>query len=108
MIRLTCAACGYELRVPVTLSLLDDPAVVAFYREHGIDVGDRPVWNVGREWRERVLSTDPWAVRVSTVLDGDGLALFVAGDGRVVDTERFDASPDPAGAVPGRDAGAPP
>ena len=92
--RLRCEACGYALGVPVTLSVLDHPAVVAFYHERGVDVGDRPVWNVGSEWRERVLSTDPWAVRVSTVLDGDGLALFVAGDGRVVGTERFDADGD--------------
>jgi predicted RNA-binding Zn-ribbon protein involved in translation (DUF1610 family) len=89
--RLACEACGYVLTIPVTLAVLDHPAVVAFYHEHGVDVGTRPVWNVGSEWRERVLSTDPWAVRVSTVLDGDGLALFVAGDARIVDTERFDA-----------------
>jgi len=100
--RLACEACGYVLTIPVTLAVLDHPAVVAFYHEHGVDVGTRPVWNVGSEWRERVLSTDPWAVRVSTVLDGDGLTLFVAGDARVVDTERFDAD-----AVDGDGPGAP-
>jgi predicted RNA-binding Zn-ribbon protein involved in translation (DUF1610 family) len=100
--RLACEACGYVLTIPVTLAVLDHPAVVAFYHELGVDVGTRPVWNVGSEWRERVLSTDPWAVRVSTVLDGDGLALFVAGDARVVDTERFDAD-----AVDGDGPGAP-
>jgi len=87
----TCEHCRYSRRSPPWFVALNHPAVVAFYHEHGVDVGTRPVWNVGSEWRERVLSTDPWAVRVSTVLDGDGLALFVAGDARVVDTERFDA-----------------
>ena len=90
-LRLRCEACGYTLRCPVTLGVLEHPAVVAFYHEHAVDVRDRPIWNVGEEWREQLLSSDPLAVRVSTALEGDGLELFVAGDGSVVESRRFDA-----------------
>jgi DNA-binding transcriptional ArsR family regulator len=91
---LRCSACGYGLRCPVTLSLLEHPSVVAFYHQHGVDVRDRPIWNVGEEWREQLLSREPLAVRVSTALEGDGLELFVAGDGSVVESRRFDAEQD--------------
>lgn len=45
-----CDGCGLGLRCPVALTVLDHPAVVAFYHDHGIDVADRPIWNVGPEW----------------------------------------------------------
>lgn len=80
-----CETCGADLRCPVALTLLDHPAVVSFYHDHDLDVRDRPIWNVGSEWRERVVSRDPWCVVVSLRLDGDDLFLYVAGDGRVVD-----------------------
>jgi len=76
------------MRCPVAVTLLSHPAVVAFYRDHGVDVRERPVWNVGAEWRERLVSTDPWCVVVSTCLDGACLFLYVAGDGSVVETRR--------------------
>ncbi|WP_433625032.1 DUF7351 domain-containing protein [Halomicrococcus sp. NG-SE-24] len=81
-----CERCGCRLRSPVTLAVLEHPAVVAFYHCHGVDVRDRPLWNVGEEWREQVVSEEPWCVRVSTELDGDVLALFVAEDLTVVET----------------------
>jgi hypothetical protein len=51
----------------VTAGVLDHPAVVSFYCDHGADVSDRPLWNVGPEWRERLVSTDPWCVLVILV-----------------------------------------
>ncbi|WP_436923819.1 ArsR/SmtB family transcription factor [Halosimplex amylolyticum] len=83
-----CESCGAALRCPVALTLLDHPAVVSFYHDHDRDVRDRPIWNVGSEWRERVVSRDPWCVVVSVRLDGDDLICYVAGDGRVVDHRR--------------------
>lgn len=88
-LHLDCTACGYTLRCPVTFSVLDHPAVVSFYHERGIDVRERPIWNVGREWRETPLSDDPWCVRVSTEVKGDGLALLIGQDATVVDTSKF-------------------
>ncbi|WP_135362645.1 ArsR/SmtB family transcription factor [Halosimplex halophilum] len=83
-----CDTCGADLRCPVALTLLDHPAVVSFYHDHDRDVRDRPIWNVGSEWRERVVSRDPWCIVVSARLDGEDLVCYVAGDGRVVDHRR--------------------
>jgi len=86
--RFDCAACTASLACPLALTVLDHPAVVAFYADHGESIADRPVWNVGAEWRERLLSVDPWAARVTTRLDDEVLALFLASDGTVVETQR--------------------
>ena len=86
-----CSICGWHLASPVALALLDHPAVVSFYHEHDRDVRERPVWNVGDEWRETVLSTDPWCVQVSTRLDDQVLSLLVGRDLTVVETERHAA-----------------
>ncbi|WP_435349582.1 DUF7351 domain-containing protein [Haloarchaeobius sp. HRN-SO-5] len=86
--RFDCGACGDRLRCPVALTVLDHPGVVAFYHDHDEDVTERPVWNVGAEWREAVLSTDPLAVRVTTHLDDEELALYVGRDASVVRTTR--------------------
>jgi hypothetical protein len=83
-----CGACGHGVRTPVTLSLLSHPAVVAFYHDHGIDVRERPLWNVGGEWRESLVSSDPWVVVVSTELDGELLELYVDRSATVVDSRR--------------------
>jgi DNA-binding transcriptional ArsR family regulator len=84
-----CSACGHGIRTPVTLALLSHPAVIAFHHDHGIDVRERPLWNVGGEWRESLLSTDPWAVVVSAELDGEVLELYVDRSLEVVDTRRI-------------------
>ena len=77
---LDCGTCGYALRCPVTVAVLDHPAVVAFAHDHGAALDDRPIWNVGPEWAERVVSTDPLAVRVTLELDDELLSLFVGRD----------------------------
>jgi len=83
-----CETCGADLKCPAALAVLDHPAVAAFYHDHDRDVRDRPIWNVGAEWRERVVSRDPWCVLVSVRLDDEDLLLYVAGDGSVVDHRR--------------------
>ncbi|MFC6836837.1 DUF7351 domain-containing protein [Halomarina ordinaria] len=99
-LHLGCAACGYTLRCPVTLAVLDHPAVVSFYYDHALDVRERPIWNVGREWREAVLSDDPWCVRVSTELGNETLELLVGRDGTVVETDRRAHSASDAASSP--------
>ncbi len=91
--RFDCDRCGCRLRSPVTLAVLEHPAVIAFYHRHGINIRERPVWNVGDEWREAVVSEEPWCVRVSAELDGDLLALFVAENLDVVTVQETGTSP---------------
>ncbi|WP_135852947.1 DUF7351 domain-containing protein [Halorussus salinus] len=85
---LDCAQCGCRLHAPVTLAVLEHPAVVAFFHDHGLNVRDRPIWNVGDEWTETVVSDDPWCVRVGVELDDELLDVFVAGDCSVAGTRR--------------------
>ncbi|MFB6205052.1 MAG: ArsR family transcriptional regulator [Haloglomus sp.] len=86
--RLSCTACGYRLRCPVALTVLDEPAIVAAFHAAGVDLGTRPLWNIGPEWRERVVSTDPLAVRVTARVGDSELACYVGRDLTVVHTDR--------------------
>jgi hypothetical protein len=91
-VRFDCDRCGCRLRSPVTLAVLEHPEVISFYHDHGVAIRERPLWNVGEEWRERVVSEEPWCVRVSTKIDGEVLALFVAANLEVVTVRRTTAS----------------
>lgn len=85
---LACQGCGYGLRVPVTLTVRSHPAAVALYHEAGEDVRDRPLWNVGPEWTETVVSADPVCVEVATRVGGERLSLLVGADGTVAHVDR--------------------
>ncbi|UPV74765.1 ArsR family transcriptional regulator [Halorussus limi] len=87
-VRLDCAQCRCRLHAPVTLAVLEHPGVVAFFHDHGLNVRDRPIWNVGDEWTETVVADEPWCVRVSAELDDEALDVFVAGDCSVAGTRR--------------------
>jgi hypothetical protein len=84
------------LRCPVTLAVRSHPAVVAFAHHHGVSVRARPIWNVGEEWGERVVSTDPLVIRVTLDLGGETLTLFVGRDLTVGWKTRTDRDTDPA------------
>ncbi|WP_435146811.1 DUF7351 domain-containing protein [Halobaculum sp. P14] len=68
-----CSQCQFGIRTPVSLAVVTHPAVAAFFSEHGESVRDRPLWNLGPEWSEAVLSTSPPAVRVSIRLGDDAV-----------------------------------
>lgn len=78
----------------MTLAVRDHPAVVALYYDHTLDVRERPLWNVGSEWHETVLSTDPLAVRVTTEVGNERLALYVGRDLSVLHVERDELTGD--------------
>ena len=85
---LSCTACGERVRCPVTVALLDHPALVAFGYEHGVAPDEHPVWNVGDAFSETVLSADPVCVRVGWRLGDEELAVLVGADCSVGHVER--------------------
>jgi hypothetical protein len=74
-----CERCGMGLRSSPGAVILDHPAVVAFYREHGVDVRERPLWQF--QWtvdgEETVVSEDPLVVRVTVSHEDNALDLYV-------------------------------
>lgn len=87
-----CADCGHRLRSPVAFAVVEHPAVIGFFESYGVDVRERPLWNLGEEWSETTLSTEPWCVRVSVrlaeerldVLVGEGLTIHILDESRTV------------------------
>jgi hypothetical protein len=89
-----CEQCRHELCSAIGLSLLDQSAVVAFHRDHGVDLGTTPYWRL--DWcvsddATAVRSTDPWEIEVAIELDGETLWATLDGDLTLVDAERTDA-----------------
>jgi hypothetical protein len=89
-----CRRCGYEVTTSVGISLLDDAEVVAFYRDHGVDLDALPFWTL--EWcisdrHLEVRDDDPWRFRVAVELDGERLEVELDDDLAVVEAERTPA-----------------
>ena len=89
-----CRRCGFEVVTSVGISLLDDAEVVAFYRDHGVDLNARPFWTL--EWcisdrHLEVLSEDPWRFRVAVELDDERLEVVVDEGLSVLEAERSPA-----------------
>ncbi|MFC6960787.1 winged helix-turn-helix domain-containing protein [Halocatena marina] len=85
-----CEQCNHNLCSAIGLSLLDHSAVVAFHKEHDIDLNSTPYWNF--EWcvsddQTTVLSEDPWRLRVDIPLDAQTLSVVLDGDLTVIETE---------------------
>lgn len=89
-LELDCPECGCRLRCPVTLAVLEYPGVVSFFHDHGLDVQERPIWNVGPEWGEQLLSEEPFCVLVTCRLEGEVLEAYVSRDLSVVETRRVE------------------
>ena len=85
---LACERCGDELRCPVSLTLLDHPEVVSLFRDHDRSIRERPLWNVGAEWTETPIASDPTLVHVGITLDDERLDCYVDGSMSVVTTNR--------------------
>lgn len=92
VIACTCRQCGQTVFGPVAFAVLDHPAVVAFYWEHGVDLASRPVWRVVADllsdrWTTTVTSEEPFAATLVVAFDGDELQLTL-GEGFVVERAR--------------------
>ena len=93
----TCRRCGDSLRCPVSLTLLDHPAVVSFYRDHDRSAREKRIWNVGREWTETPIAVDPDLICVGITLDDERLDCYVDGTVSVVATRRTQIDEDGVG-----------
>lgn len=85
-----CPNCEYEARVPLFGHVLDHPAVVAFYHDHGVDVTSMAYWelrSLAREFDERVVSRDPWRAAIGMEADGDTLRPVLDDELTVVEVE---------------------
>jgi DNA-binding transcriptional ArsR family regulator/DNA-directed RNA polymerase subunit RPC12/RpoP len=73
-----CGRCGEVVLATVPETLVRDPAVVAFYHEHGFDIGATPSWQL--PWLTdpvEVVAEDPMRVTVTVTLGDDTLPLTV-------------------------------
>ncbi|WP_049902983.1 DUF7351 domain-containing protein [Halococcus agarilyticus] len=89
-----CEQCDHSLCSAIGLSLLDRSPVVAFYRDHGIDLGATPYWRL--DWcvsddHTTVCSTDPWELGIDIALGDERLRATLDEDLALVDTRRTDA-----------------
>lgn len=87
-VRYVCSVCKYRNRRPVELTVVDHPAVIAFYDEHDVDTR----WDVNDpeecihklqllwEMEHTLTSTDPVRISVSVRCEGDELQLTLDED----------------------------
>lgn len=94
-----CDACDRSFACPATLTVLDHPAVVSFYADHDESLDERPLWNVGSEWRERLVSRDPWCLLVNSRLDDELLDLYLGPDASVHEWRRRPVPADANGST---------
>jgi hypothetical protein len=88
-----CEQCRHRLHSPIGLTLLDHSGVVAFHKEHGVDLCRVPYWRL--EWcvgddALTVLSEAPWAVRIDITLGGETLSVWIDEALDVTAVERTD------------------
>ena len=86
-----CENCGRTQHLPVGMALLYEPAVVAFYHDHGRDLTAIPHWEL--EWALTdetltVRSADPWEFALRIPCGDETLEVVVDDELTVVETTR--------------------
>lgn len=84
----TCQYCGGFMFTLPGECVLYHPAVVSFCHERGVDVTERPLWELPFVFdpeRTTVHGEDPWRIGVTVAADGDEMAVVIDGTGSVVD-----------------------
>jgi hypothetical protein len=85
----TCSGCGRVSASPVGMYVLDEPAVVAFYHDHGVDVTETPLWALELSIVEpTVRSEEPLRLSLSVERDGERLTLVVDEHANLLDSNR--------------------
>jgi hypothetical protein len=85
----TCTGCGRVSSSSVGMYLLREPAVVAFYHDHGVDVTETPLWALDLPITEpTVRSEDPLRLSLSVERDDERLTLVVDEYTNLLDSRR--------------------
>lgn len=96
LVNVACDRCGAQRYLSVGVALSNDPELISFCYERGLDLTTTPVWELEFAMTDRfttVRSTDPWEVALEVTLDGnasdgDALELVVDDDLNVVERNR--------------------
>lgn len=87
-----CSQCRHHLCSTAGLRLLEHSEVVSFYRDHGLDLGEIPYWQlpwcISDEYVE-VRSEDPWRLLVRIPLEDEELHVGFDDQLTVSGTERL-------------------
>jgi len=85
----TCTGCGRVSSSSVGIHLLQEPAVIAFYHDHDVDVTEAPLWTLELPIAEpTVRSEDPLRLSLSVERDGERLTLVVDESTHLLDSHR--------------------
>lgn len=82
-VKWTCSVCKYRGSTTAATALGLHPAVLAFYHDHGVDIGyttndfenAKQFLELIRRQEQEVISTDPLRVRLTVTMDGDTIQL---------------------------------
>ncbi|WP_435358423.1 ArsR/SmtB family transcription factor [Haloarchaeobius sp. DFWS5] len=91
VVRYECDRCHGQLRTSVGETLLQSPAVVAFYHDHGLDASRVPTWELSFVVDTDAVETraaDPWEFVVTARVGDEVLAVVVDDSLSVVETVR--------------------
>jgi len=86
----TCDRCEETLTVDLGFSLLEHPAVVSFYYDHGVDVREASIWRFGALSNDRswITDRDPFRAVVTYPAGDEELRLTVDDELNVLDVGR--------------------
>ena len=91
LVELDCGRCSFYSYLPVGAVLLAHPGVVGALYDRGIDVRERPPWELPflvDADRVRVAGRDPWDLRVRASASHEDLVVSVDGEPAVTAIER--------------------
>lgn len=92
----TCRQCHHDLCSTIGLALLDQPPVVSFYRDHGIELRTTPYWRLNwcvSDDCTTVESVDPWRIQMELVETDDVLTVSLDEQLSIVGTDRTRRDP---------------
>lgn len=98
-----CTDCTGFQYAPVAQVLLYEPATVAFYHSHGVDLTTTPAWELPwavTDLTTTVLATDPWRFRVTVPLERERLVVELDDALEVALSRRESVSADTATETP--------